>query len=157
MSNTLATLKFVQAEKPATTTLTPAERRRAALIARIEEMVALATAQSNGSEFKPTRTRTVVNPDTKEKSKVTSPKVLRAWYWQGQGTGKYYVSIRYGTHTLQFGKNNAIEAPNLKGVIAVLNTVKQAVQAGELDSVIESATSKPATSTSKSAAKASSK
>jgi len=56
---------------------------------------------------------------------------------------KYLISLKYGLHVLQFAKGaNAIEGPNLKVVITVLNTIKTAVQAGELDSAIAAATAK---------------
>src|SRR4029079_16070945 len=87
----------------------------------------------------PEFTRTIRNKETGQKE--TKSKLVRAWYWQ-QGS-KYMVAIKYGLHSLQFGKgSNAIEAPHLKGVISVLSTVKTAVQAGELDSTIATATAK---------------
>ena len=123
---------FVTAAETSTrNAVSPTERRRAALIARIDEQIALATAQLEGkkSEF----TRTVKNKETGQKE--TKSKTVRAWYW-AEGS-KYLVTIKYGLHTLQFSKGtNAIEAPSLKGVVAVLNTVKSAVEAGELDSAI---------------------
>lgn len=120
--------------------ISPAERRRAALIARIEEQIALATAQIEGKKPEFTRTKTVVDKTTGEKSKQTSAKNVRAWYWQQDS--KYLLAVRYGLHTLQFAKGtNAIEAPNLKGIVTVLNTVKQAAQSGELDAAIAAVTS----------------
>ena len=137
-NNTLSTLKFVTAAKPSTrSTVSPTERRRMALIDRVEEQIALATAQLDGktAEF----TRTVKNKETGQKE--TRSKFVRAWYWP-QGS-KYVVTIKYGLHILQFAKGaNAIECPSLKGVVATLNTVKQAITAGELDSAIAAVAAK---------------
>jgi hypothetical protein len=131
-NNTLSTLKFVTAAQPSTrSTLSPTERRRMALIDRIEEQIALATAQLDGktAEF----TRTVKNKETGQKE--TRSKFVRAWYW-ADGS-KYVVSIKYGLHILQFAKGaNAIEAPSLKGVVSTLQTIKQAAAVGELDAAI---------------------
>jgi hypothetical protein len=140
--NTLAQLKFVTAAKPvATSTTSPAERRRESLIARIDEQIALATAQLNNTKFEPTRQKTVVNKETGEKSKTTAVKTVRPWFWQVNKS--FFVSIRYGVTPLTFAKGaNAVEAPSLKGVVTVLSTIKTAVQNGELDAAIEAASSK---------------
>jgi len=138
MQNTLAQLKFVTAAQPsARTAVSPTERRRIALVDRIDEQVKLAMALMEGK--KPEFIRTVKNKETGEKT--AKPKQVKAWFWP-QGS-KYCVVVKYGLTVLQFAKGtNAIEAPNLKGVITVLSTVKTAVQAGELDSAIAAATSK---------------
>ena len=84
-NSSLAELKFVVAEKPQSATISPAERRRLALVVRIDEQIALATAQLEDRRPEFTRTKTVVNKETGEKSKVTAFKNVRPWYWpQGQ-------------------------------------------------------------------------
>jgi hypothetical protein len=134
-NSNLSELKFVVAEKPQSATISPAERRRIALVARIDEQIALATAQLEERRPEFTRTKTVVNKETGEKSKVTASKNVRPWYWQHNS--KFLLTIRYGLNVLKFAKGtNAIEAPSLKGIVTVLNTVKSAVEAGELDSAI---------------------
>jgi hypothetical protein len=141
--NTLATLKFVNAAKPASTSTTnPTERRRDSLIARIEEQLALANAQLNGTKFEPTRTKTVTDKTTGEKTKQTAAKLVRPWWWQVNKS--FFVAIKYGVTPLLFGKSNAnaIETNSLKGVVSVLTAVKTAVINGELDAAIEAATSK---------------
>ncbi len=137
-NNTLSTLKFVQAERPAADrAVNPIEQRRINLIARIDEQIALATAQLEGKA--PEFTRTIKNKETGQKE--TKAKKVKAWFWP-QGS-RFLLVIRYGTHTLQFAKGtNAIEAPSLKGVVTVLNTVKSAAQAGELDTAITAVSAK---------------
>src|SRR5665213_2487166 len=140
-NSNLSELKFVVAEKPQSATMSPAERRRLALVARIDEQIALATAQLEDRRPEFTRTKTVVNKETGQKSKVTASKNVRAWYWP-QGS-KYVVSIKYGLHILQFAKGtNAIECPSLKGVVTTLQTIKTAVAAGELDAAITAVAAK---------------
>lgn len=142
MSNSLSQLRFVTAAKPVTTsTLNPAERRRAALCARLDEQIALATAQIEGKKFEPTRTKTVVNKETNEKTKTTAVKTVRPWFWQINKS--FFVSVRYGASPLQFAKGaNAVETSSLKGVVTVLTTIKAAVHAGELDAAIEAVAAK---------------
>ena len=139
-NSNLSELKFVVAEKPQSATVSPAERRRIALVARIDEQIALATAQVEDRRPEFTRTKTVVNKETGEKSKVTASKNVRPWYWQHNS--KFLLTIRYGLNVLKFAKGNAIEAPSLKGIVTVLNTVKAAVEAGELDSAITAVAAK---------------
>jgi len=139
MANTsaLSTLRFVTAAQPSSrSAVSPVERRRTALVDRIEEQIKLASALLEGK--KPEFTRTVKDKTTGEKT--SKPKAVRAWFWP-QGS-KYMVTVKYGLHVLQFAKGNAIEAPNLKGTVAVLNSVKQAVAAGELDSAITAVAAK---------------
>ncbi|HEY2468005.1 MAG TPA: hypothetical protein VGI45_09185 [Terracidiphilus sp.] len=136
--STLSTLTFVQAVQPSSrAAVSPTERRRTALVDRVDEQIALATALIEGK--KPNFNRTVKDKTTGEK--VTKTKNVRSWFWP-QGS-KYLVTIKYGLSVLQFAKGaNAIEAPNLKGVVVVLNAVKTAAQAGELDAAIESVAAK---------------
>lgn len=131
-------MKFVTAAETSTrNAVSPTERRRAALIARIDEQIALATAQLE--DKKPEFSRTVKNKETGQKE--TKPKTVRAWYWEHNS--KFLLTVRYGLTVLQFAKGtNAIEALSLKGVVTVLNTVKAAVHAGELDDAIIAATTK---------------
>ena len=131
MSTLFSNLKFVTAERPASTrTVNPTEQRRANLIGRVEEQIALATAMLDGKT--PNFTRTVKGKDG---NKETKAKTVRPWFFP-QGS-KYLLFIRYGTHTLAFAKGmNAIECSSLKAVVTTLNTVKQAVAAGELDATI---------------------
>ena len=139
-NSNLSELKFVVADKPQTATISPAERRRIALVARIDEQIALATAQLEDRKPEFTRTKTVVNKETGEKSKVTASKNVRPWYWQHNS--KFLLTIKYGLNVLKFAKGNAIEAASLKGIVTVLSTVKSAVEAGELDSAITAVAAK---------------
>ena len=53
------------------------------------------------------------------------------------------LTVRYGLTVLKFAKGtNAIEASNLKGILTVLNTIKAAAQAGELDAAVAAVTTK---------------
>jgi len=52
--------------------------------------------------------------------------------------GKINLTIRYGSKPIQFAKDkNAIELENEEQVAATLLKVKEAVQVGELDELIE--------------------
>lgn len=142
-TSALNSLKFVTAAQPAAaaSAVSPTDRRRHALISRIEEQIALATAQLEGKKFEPTRQKTVTDKTTGEKTKQTVVKKVRQLWWQVNKS--FFVQIRYGASLLTFkGGTNSVETNSLKGVVTVLTTIKTAVAAGELDQAIEAVTSK---------------
>ena len=133
---TLASLKLVTAKKPSNQT--PIVQRRNKLCAKIFEQLALAKAQNAGETYSPTRTKTVTNTDG-DRVQVTVPKRIKPWWFVGEG-GKVCISIRYGSKVIAITpKANAIEVHSPAALIDALETVNAAVQAGELDAQIESA------------------
>ena len=65
------------------------------------------------------------------------PKRLKPWWWTDD-KGKLCITVRYGARTLEIveGKN-AIETDNIADVIASLQVIRSAVDAGELDRRID--------------------
>ena len=58
-------------------------------------------------------------------------------------TGKVYISIRYGAKLIELAKGkSAIEVSSGEELIKTLELIKRAVEAGELDSHIEIASTK---------------
>ena len=66
-------------------------------------------------------------------------KKVKAWWWEANG--KVQLAIRYGNKVLPLGKNtNAVELESTAEIVPTPTTIKQAAEAGELDSAIESVT-----------------
>lgn len=131
---TLASLKLVAAKKP--TNQPPVVHRRNKLSSKLFEQIQLATAQSEGGTYAPTRTKTVTNADG-ERVVVTQPKRIKPWWFVGEN-GKVCIAIRYGAKVIELSKNKtAIEVTSPAGLIEALETVNAAVLAGELDAQIE--------------------
>ena len=65
------------------------------------------------------------------------PKRLKPWWWTDD-KGKLCITVRYGARTLEIveGKN-AIETDSIADVIASLQVILSAVDAGELDRRID--------------------
>ncbi len=87
------------------------------------------------------RTRTVTKKDeagNRVRSEVSRP-VKRAWF-TGEG-GKIFFQLRYGAKPLELAKGmTAIEVDdNLDGLTKVIDTLDQAVQAGEFDAIVAAA------------------
>jgi hypothetical protein len=138
--STLAGLKLTAQQKP--THITPIQARRNKLAKRLWEQMELARAQQAGTVFAPTKLRTVVQNDTGIRRQIEVAKRVKAW-WFTADNGKLAVSVRYGTRLIELGKGKfAVEVGSDKDLLPVLEVLKAAVLAGELDTQIEAASVK---------------
>jgi hypothetical protein len=133
-------LKLVGTQKP--TQLPAVQQRRNKLAKRLWEQIELAKAQQAGTTFAPTRFRSVVQNDTGLRRQVEVPKRVKAWWFVAEN-GKLALSVRYGTKLIELAKGKwAVELGGEKELIPVLETLKAAVLAGELDAQINTASDK---------------
>lgn len=133
---TLASLKLVAAKKPANQS--PTINRRNKLCAKLHEQILLATAHNEGGSYAPSRLKTVTNA-AGERVQVTQVKRIKPWWFVSEN-GKVCISVRYGAKVIELSKGKtAIEITGPTALIEALETVKAAVQAGELDAQIEQA------------------
>ena len=130
-------LKLVEAQKP--TALPAIVVRRNKLSDKLWEQLQLARSQQSGEAFAPMRRKSVRNTETGERVMIDAPKLVRPWWFTGEN-GKVCFSVRYGSRVLDIAKGkNAIEIASMNDLIAVIETVKSAVETGELDTQIEDA------------------
>jgi hypothetical protein len=135
--STIAGLKLVASKK--SRSLSPIQQRRNKLAAKIHEQWELCTARQAGTIYAPRRLRTITNRHTGERATVETVKRVKEWFWISE-TGKINLSVRYGSKTLELAKGkNAIELATGDELVAVLERLKAAVLAGELDAQIEAA------------------
>ena len=128
----LNTLKFVSAKKP--TQLAPIEIRRRKLSSKLWSQIQLANALNNGESYTEKKFRTLKDRQTGETRSVEVMKRIRQMWFVGEN-GKVCVQIKYGSKILEFSKGkNAIEVSSGEELITALNTLKIAVESGELDS-----------------------
>ena len=136
----LAGLKLTAQQKP--THMTPIQVRRNKLAKRIWEQMELAKAQQAGTTFAPTKFRSVTDAETGLRKQVETHKRVKAW-WFTADNGKLALSVRYGTRVIELGKGKfAVEVGSEKELPAVLEVLKTAVLAGELDTAMETASIK---------------
>jgi hypothetical protein len=136
----LAGLKLTALQKP--THVTPIQVRRNKLAKRIWEQMELAKAQQAGTTFAPTKFRSVTDAETGLRKQVETHKRVKAW-WFTADNGKLALSVRYGTRVIELGKGKfAVEVASDKELPAVLEVLKTAVLAGELDTAMETASNK---------------
>lgn len=131
----LGTLKLVAAKKPQQ--MPTIQLRRNKLSNKLWEQIELAKSQITGRPFVVTRFRSVKDRETGLRKQVEMPKRIRPW-WFVTENGKVCVSIRYGSWTLELAKGKpSVEVGSPNELVAALETIKQAVEAGELDAQIE--------------------
>ena len=134
---TLAQLKLTAAKKPAH--ISPAFHRRLKLLRRLDEQIALATAQLTGTAYTATRLRSHTDADTGLRKTAEVAKTVKAWTFIADN-GKLCVHIRYGARVLELAKGkSAVELGSPKDVVPALELIKTAVSNGELDAQIEAA------------------
>lgn len=99
------------------------------------------TSTLGRKKFTTTRFRTVTDPDGLRRS-VELPKRVRAWWWNGDN-GKIALNVRYGAKVVEISKGKStIEIAAQTDLIPTLELLKRAVEAGELDIQLESASVK---------------
>ena len=134
MASLLSTLKLVTATRA--THISPVMQRRQKLIAKIDEQIEMAQAAANGTAFKPTKFKNVVNAETGETEYQQVAKKVRAWYWKNDA-GKWNLVVRYGARIIELAKGkNSIELENEAAILPTLDLIRKAAEAGELDEAI---------------------
>ena len=133
----LSNLKLIVAKKPKQ--LSPVAARRGKMVQRIQEQLDLAKAKQSGTVYAPMKQRKVKDEETGEAKTVQVPKRLKEW-WFVADNGKTCVSLRYGAKVISLGAKGvtAVELANAKDLVPTLETLKQAVETGELDAQLES-------------------
>ena len=117
------------------------EFRRAKLMKKLDEQIAMATAQKNGELFTVTRLKNVKDEASGAVSQIEVSKRINAWYWTDNN--KTFLQIKYGTKILELQKGkHTIECAGNDDLAKTLVLVKSAVASGELDAVIEAASVK---------------
>lgn len=112
--------------------LKPVLHRRRKLIDKIAEQVKLAS----DSSYKPTKVTWHKDLEGREQ-RVTVPKRVKRW-WTVKADGTVLLTVRYGSKALELAKGkNAILVNSIKEVPTVLERLAEAVEAGELDKVLE--------------------
>ena len=137
--STLSTLKLVAVKKPSH--MPAIVIRRNKLSSKLWEQIQLAKSQLDGTPFVVMKYRSMVDRETGLRKQVELPKRIKPWWFQSE-QGKVCVSVRYGSWTIELAKGKpSVEVASAQDLIKTLETIKSAVEAGELDAQIETASS----------------
>ena len=135
--STLGTLKLTSETKPLH--IGPVQQRRNKLSHRLWEQIQLAKSQIEGTEFVVKKYRSFKDQETGLRKQLEVPKRIRPW-WFISANGKVCISIKYGTSVLELAKGKpSVEVDSPQDLVKALETIKVAVESGELDSQIETA------------------
>ena len=133
--STLDRLKLSTAKKPAH--IPTVVFRRNKLSSKLWEQIQLAKSQIDGTTFAVKKFRTVKDKETGLRKSVEVNKRLREWWFKNE-QGKVCVSVKYGTKVIELAKGkHSVEVSSADELVKALSTIKQAVEAGELDNQIE--------------------
>ncbi|MBB5661098.1 hypothetical protein [Brevundimonas halotolerans] len=133
----LKSLKL-SAAKPQNQPASPQDRNREKLRGYLAEQRALIEATVAGKPYAGVRTVTKTD-DTGNRTRVEVPRTVRKGWFTGDG-GKVYFQLRYGGKPLELAKGmTAVEADNLAAIGPVIDTLDQAVLAGEFDAAVAAA------------------
>jgi hypothetical protein len=131
----LAKLNVTQLKRPQA--LSPTEHRRAKLVTKLQEQLALAEAQAQGKRYV-VSTPSWDRDENGNKVRVTRERTVRAWWWQ-DGEALTLV-VRYGARILELSKGKRAITVSQRALLpGALNTLIAAVNAGELDGAIAAA------------------
>ena len=115
--------------------LTKVEQRRAKLISKLEEQLALAEALISGERYEPLR-RVWATDDHGERVRIERPKRVRPWYWLN--AAGCFFSVYYGSKLLKLdGEMTAVSLGDRSELPEAIKAVIEAVKAGELDLAME--------------------
>lgn len=135
--STLSNLKLVAIKKP--TNMPVVQVRRNKLSSKLWEQIQLAKSQIEGKPFVVTKVRSFTDKETGVRKQLEVPKRLKPWWFVAE-SGKVCFSVKYGSWTLELAKGKpSIEVANAEELVNALIAVKEAVEAGELDAQIQTA------------------
>lgn len=135
----LKSLNFVSA--PKLSSKDPADNRRRKLITQLEQQRELALNPA----YVVSRQKWV-KQENGGKSLVEIPKRVKRW-WTIDAAGNCFFVVRYGSKVLALHEGKAAIACSKDELASTVQTVIDAVAAGELDAVIEQVSAKPVAQT----------
>ncbi|MEP1208421.1 MAG: hypothetical protein ABJM29_10535 [Rhizobiaceae bacterium] len=119
------------------TPTTPLQRKRSKLLGKLDQQIQAAQAEARDEEFLEEIRRWVRDEDTGERKPISFNRPVRKWWWQDPN-GNWMISLRDGNRVIPLGKDQAsVEVGAVDQLVSVLETLRDAVVAGELDQQLE--------------------
>ena len=122
--------------RPETASENKTLRKREKLLTKLNQQLAMAQSHVAGETYTVYKEKWQKNEETGQKEKVQIPKKVSPWYYLRNN--QYFVEVRYGNKPLELSKgNHAIEVGDQEHLVPTIETVIEAVVAGELDSLLD--------------------
>ena len=117
--------------------MTPLARKRIKLLQKLEQQIAAAEAEANDEQFMEEIRRWVKDGDTGDKKSVIFERPVKKWWWQNEH-GAWMITLRDGNKIIPLSKDKtSVEVGSIEEMVSTLQTLRQAVIAGELDQQLE--------------------
>ncbi len=133
------TLSNNEAPKSTRNAVSTIERARGKFVANINHQIEAVEAFIAGATSHTINKKRTVKNEDGQRVHVTKEGEVRPWWFEQNG--EFFISIRYANKPLELakGKPSIAAGKSLETVRNVLNQVREAVVAGELDKVLEAA------------------
>ena len=119
----------------------PIKARRAKLIERLAEQKDMVQAMIDHKPYMKYHSVWVEDTETGEKVKKQLPRKIKKWYYECEGI--WYFQCNYGNRKLALKNSmSTIKVGELDKLIPAIETLIEAVDAGELDKVLQDAYSR---------------
>lgn len=137
----LSSLTLSDSQKLTFTDKTTQQRNK--LLKKLDEQMLSVKSAINGEEYFAKKVVKKTDENGNEIA-VSVPKRVKKWFYTNNGS-EWFLEVKYGNRTLQLAPNKtAIAVGKLDEITTVIETVKQAVMAGELDEQIKVAATRKA-------------
>jgi hypothetical protein len=138
MSTLLSSLKL--STRPEKISENPTLKKREKLLTKLDQQLAMANALVNDEVYTAYRDKWQKNTETGQQEKIQIPKKISPWFYKRNN--QYFFEVRYGNKPLELSKgNHAIEVGEQENLVPTIETVIEAVVAGEVDSLLDKVTS----------------
>ncbi len=134
--------KLTLSDKTKAAMLTSPEiKLRGKMLGALDLQIEAAKANLNGETFIRRAMRRVDDPETGERVRKEVPVRFRTWFWKDE-QGNTMLEVRYGNKRLELNpKKSTVEVGEAEKLIPTLETLREAVNAGELDKLLKEAKS----------------
>jgi hypothetical protein len=133
----LKALKLTSAV-PVRASADPVVRTREKMIAALTEQKQMAEAKIAGQVFAPKHIVRRKNAEGQRVEVEALKRVRRAWF--SDASGKVFLGLRYAGKPIEFAKDkNAVEVGEVSALPGVIDTLVEAIRAGELDAQLTAA------------------
>ena len=117
--------------------MTPLARKRIKLLQKLDQQIAAAQAEANDEQFMEEIKRWIKDGETGDKQLKTIERPIKKWWWQNEH-GAWIITLRDGNKIIPLSKDNtSVEVGSIEDMVSTLQTLRQAVIAGELDDQLE--------------------
>ena len=112
----------------------PTILRRQRMLASLSEQLAAAKAELAGDHYSRSVIKTVKNAAGESERKAVTKRFRPMWWKSGDSV---MLSLTYALRPVKIGSGNSIVVGEIGNLVPTLETVKRAVEAGELDEAMK--------------------